>query len=88
MALLVVPQFFTTYATSNLNSESANRDLFINSQTRRVLRDHINDALKENNNRIVDQWHYIESDLRCCGDIDMDGYECKVYQNKNIDIIN
>ena len=76
VALLVVPQFFTTYATSHLNSLNAKDDLF--DKSHRVLKDHIELAKRNNDIKTIDDWHYIESDLRCCGDTDMIGYTCKV----------
>ena len=76
MALLVVPQFFTTYTTSYLNSLNSKDDMF--EQSHRILKDHIDQAKKENDIKTLEEWHYIESDLRCCGDIDMIGYTCKI----------
>merc|ERR550539_125694 len=72
VALLVVPQFFTTYATSHLNSLNSKDDLFEKSY--RHLKDHIDQAKKRDDARTIEEWHYIESDLRCCGDKDMIGY--------------
>jgi len=73
VALLVVPQFFTTYATSHLNSLNAKDDMF--EKSHRLLKEHIELAKKANDTRAIEDWHYIESDLRCCGDMDMNGYE-------------
>lgn len=74
--MLVVPQFFTTYATSHLNSLNGKDDLF--EKSHRVLKEHIEQAKEANDIKTIEDWHYIESDLRCCGDKDMIGYECKV----------
>ena len=77
VALLVLPQFFTTYQTSLLNSENARDNMFESQYVK--LRDHLLDATKKNDTATLDDWHYIESDLRCCGDIDMKGYRCKCH---------
>ena len=84
VALLVVPQFFTTYATSHLNSLNAKDDLF--EKSHRTLKEHIENAQKANDIGTIDEWHYIESDLRCCGDMDMSGYTCKVL-SKELNIL-
>ena len=79
MALLVLPQFFTTYVTSLLNGLNAKDNLF--SSSRHTLKDHIYDAKLRNDaigNATINDWHFIESTLRCCGDIEMKGYQCKV----------
>merc|ERR1711953_1012519 len=54
VALLVVPQFFTTYATSHLNSLNAKDDLF--DKSHRVLKDHIELAKRNNDIKTIDDW--------------------------------
>ena len=76
VALLVLPQFFTTYVTSHLNSQNSKDDFF--EKSRLTFKNHIYDAKMQNDKATLDEWHYIESDLRCCGDIGMTGYTCKV----------
>ena len=85
VALLVVPQFFTTYVTSHLNSQNAKDDFFENS--RLTLKDHIYNAKMSNDTSTLEEWHYIESDLRCCGDIDMTGYTCKVATKTSSNVV-
>jgi len=76
VALLVLPQFFTTYVTSLLNGLNAKDNLF--ESNRHTLKDHIYDAKLRNDaigNATINDWHFIESTLRCCGDIEMKGYQ-------------
>ena len=62
---------------TNLSISTMNADKNMFTERRMKMQDHIIQAREQMDEAAMEAWHFIESDLRCCGDKDMTGYECK-----------
>jgi len=71
MACLVIPQFFSTYASIRAKEDTDERGFEKNIH---VLKMHISKAFQSDDTEAISAWDRIQEDLRCCGS-DLYGYK-------------
>jgi len=67
---MVFPIFYNQFAAIRLEQDTDEK-AFTNNQFVKRFKDHILGALRlqdEQRERLMDEWYYIQSDLKCCGD--------------------